>query len=80
MKPETYNQYGEIVEQKPKDIHTRTMGAYDTHLIHKTKDLYESTCTYCIDDAVKKNAFTCSECQENCYSRQQLNEHWLIEH
>lgn len=79
-KPEKYNDYGEIIEQVENKPFTRRMGAYDNHIIHRTKDLYESTCTYCIDDSIKRAAFTCSECQENCYTRQKLNEHWLLEH
>ena len=53
IKPEQYNELGEIVEVKEPVTYQRTMTAYDTHRIHETKDLFESNCTYCQDSAKK---------------------------
>lgn len=47
MKPEQYNEFGEIIETKPPRTYERRLNAYDTHRIHETKDMFESSCSYC---------------------------------
>lgn len=81
IQPENYNEYGEIVPftESAKPF-TRTMGAYDTHRIHETKDLFEGDCTYCQDAAKKRTFYVCSKCKEDCYTRRGLDDHWLLEH
>jgi len=54
IKPEQYNEFGEIVEVKPPRTFERTMTEHDTHRIHETKDLFDSTCFYCRKDAEKR--------------------------
>ena len=55
MQVEQYNLYGEIVKQSDIKAKTyqRTLSAHDQHRVHETKDLFESTCSYCQDRAKK---------------------------
>lgn len=54
IEPENYNDYGEIVKPEPPRItYGRTLSAHDQHRIHETKDLFESSCSYC-QRAMKK--------------------------
>lgn len=54
IKPERYNEFGEIVQEKEQSvIYERKLSAYQQHIIHVTKDLFESNCSYC-QDATKK--------------------------
>ena len=50
IEPEQYNEYGDIVVPEKPVVYERTMSAYDIHIIHRTKDLFEGDCTYCHDD------------------------------
>lgn len=54
IKPEQYNEFGEIIEVKPPRTYERKMTAYDTHRIHETKDLFVSDCSYCQADAKER--------------------------
>lgn len=78
-KVENYNQLGEIVvDPQPTQPYTRTMSAYNQHIIHETKDLFEGSCTYCQDRANKPSFFVCSKCKQDCYTRRNLDDHWLV--
>jgi hypothetical protein len=39
---EEYNQYGEIIQPKP-----RTLSTDQKHRIHQTKDMFDGDCSYC---------------------------------
>jgi len=80
IQPEEYNDIGEIKRNEKPVTYQRTRSAYDTHIIHKTKDLFESDCSYCRDSAKTKTFYTCSKCKEDCYTRDGLDDHWMIEH
>ncbi len=81
IKPEHYNEYGEIVKPpEPPRPYTRTMTGHDLHRIHDTKDLFEGDCTYCQDTAKRKTFYVCSKCKTDCYTRLGLDNHWLEEH
>lgn len=81
IEPEEYNQYGELAKKiEPIKPYMRTMSAYDQHRIHETKDIFNGDCTYCADKAKRPSPFVCSKCKEDCYTRDILKDHWLLEH
>ncbi len=47
MKPEDYNEYGEIKTE-------RTLTTDQQHRIHQTKDIFDSDCSYCQSDMKKR--------------------------
>lgn len=80
IEPEQYNELGEIIKIEKPITFERTMSAYDQHIIHKTKDLFESECSYCQDYSKRKTFYICSKCKEDCLTRAGLDDHWLLEH
>lgn len=57
MKPEQYNEFGEIIQTRPPRTYERRMNAYDTHRIHETKDMFDGNCSYCQQAAKKIQSY-----------------------
>lgn len=49
--PEEYDEYGEIIIKPEPVVYERSMGVHDKHRIHQTKDMFDSNCDLCNDDA-----------------------------
>lgn len=58
VQPESYNEYGEIVEkQEPPVVYERRLDIGQEHRIHQTKDLFDSGCTLCQEYSKKFNSY-----------------------
>jgi hypothetical protein len=57
MQPEEYDEFGEIIPPKPKQVvYERLLTEDQQHRIHETKDLFEGSCSLCQKDSQKRQA------------------------